>query len=168
MQIEEMVGQQLIQHQLSITSAESLTAGLFVSQLANVSGISAVLPGAFVTYSAAAKHQLVGVPNDLIENYGVVSEQVALAMASGAQAALNTDFAVSFTGVAGPDALEGHPAGTVFIGLVGPQQYAKVIKVGLTGDRSAVRQQSVTQGMQMVLDALADLKFLIKKDCSSV
>ena len=84
MQIEEMVGQQLIQHQLSITSAESLTAGLFVSQLANVSGISAVLPGAFVTYSAAAKHQLVGVPNDLIENYGVVSEQVALAMASGA------------------------------------------------------------------------------------
>ncbi|RRG17914.1 nicotinamide-nucleotide amidohydrolase family protein [Weissella viridescens] len=158
MTIEEMVGKQLIQQKLSITSAESLTAGLFVSQLANVSGISAVLPGAFVTYSATTKHQLVGVPTDLIDAYGVVSQQVALAMAKGAQAKLDTDFAISFTGVAGPDALEGHPSGTVFIGLVGPNQYGKVVKASFTGDRRAVRQQSVTQGMQMILDAIADLE----------
>ncbi|MBM7617128.1 PncC family amidohydrolase [Weissella uvarum] len=158
MQIEQELGQALIERNLTITSAESLTAGMFISQLANVRGISAVLPGAFVTYSAEAKQQLVNVSASIIDEFGVVSHQVALAMASGAKAALQTDFGVSFTGVAGPEILEGHPAGTVFIGVVGPGQYQDIQEYHFDGDRSEVRQKSVDMGMQMVLDALKVIK----------
>lgn len=157
MTIESEVGLALIEGQYTLTSAESLTAGMFVSELASVSGISAVLPGAFVTYSAAAKHQLVGVSQELIDSHGVVSAEVAYAMAQGARDTLQTDFAISFTGVAGPDELEGHPAGTVFIGLVGPKQFERTLECHFKGDRLAVRQASVQAGMQMILDALRNI-----------
>lgn len=157
MTIESEVGLALIEGQYTLTSAESLTAGMFVSELASVPGISAVLPGAFVTYSAATKHQLVGVSQELIDSHGVVSAEVAYAMAQGARDTLQTDFAISFTGVAGPDELEGHPAGTVFIGLVGPKQFERTLECHFKGDRSAVRQASVQAGMQMILDALRNI-----------
>lgn len=143
---QQQVGQSLIARHQTITSAESLTAGLFVATLAEVSGISAVLPGAFVTYAAAAKTKLVGVPAELITTYGVVSDQVARAMARGAQEKLATDWAISFTGVAGPDALEGHPAGTVYIGVATPSGKTLAQRYQFQGDRQAVREASVAAG----------------------
>lgn len=153
----EVVGKRLMELGQTITSAESLTAGLFVATLAEVSGISSVLPGAFVTYSAESKTQLINVAPELISRDGVVSASVAEAMASGARATLATDWAVSFTGVAGPDRLEGHPAGTVFIGIVGPN-LNETVEYHFTGDRQAVREQSV-QAAFVLLD-----KFLTGKD----
>jgi nicotinamide-nucleotide amidase len=153
----EVVGKRLMELGQTITSAESLTAGLFVATLAEVSGISRVLPGAFVTYSAESKTQLINVAPELISRDGVVSASVAEAMASGARATLGTDWAVSFTGVAGPDRLEGHPAGTVFIGIVGPN-LNETVEYHFAGDRQAVREQSV-QAAFVLLD-----KFLTGKD----
>ncbi|WPQ68687.1 nicotinamide-nucleotide amidohydrolase family protein [Weissella paramesenteroides] len=153
---QQRVGQSLIARHQTITSAESLTAGLFVATLAEVSGISAVLPGAFVTYAAAAKTKLVGVPAELITMYGVVSDQVARAMARGAQEKLATDWAISFTGVAGPDALEGHPAGTVYIGVATPSGKTLAQRYQFQGNRQAVREASVAAGFDWLAVLLSE------------
>ncbi|TPF02779.1 competence protein [Weissella paramesenteroides] len=153
---QQQVGQSLIARHQTITSAESLTAGLFVATLAEVSGISAVLPGAFVTYAAAAKTKLVGVPAELITTYGVVSDQVARTMARGAQEKLATDWAISFTGVAGPDALEGHPAGTVYIGVATPSGKTLAQRYQFQGDRQAVREASVAAGFDWLAVLLSE------------
>lgn len=153
---QQRVGQSLIARHQTITSAESLTAGLFVATLAEVSGISAVLPGAFVTYAAAAKTKLVGVPAALITTYGVVSDQVARAMARGAQEKLATDWAISFTGVAGPDALEGHPAGTVYIGVATPSGKTLAQRYQFQGNRQAVREASVAAGFDWLAVLLSE------------
>ncbi|AIG65731.1 nicotinamide-nucleotide amidohydrolase family protein [Weissella tructae] len=153
MTLIETLGDTLITKDLSITAAESLTAGMFLSELGNVPGISAVLPGGFVTYSAETKASMVDVSMDLITSKGVVSHEVAQAMAAGAQNKLNTDVAVSFTGVAGPGPSEGHAAGTVFIGLalngqVTSREYA------FQGDRLEVRTTAVNAAVEWLLDVL--------------
>ncbi|QIL50913.1 nicotinamide-nucleotide amidohydrolase family protein [Weissella coleopterorum] len=154
MKVIEKLGRRLIEQNQSITAAESLTAGMFVSQLANVSGISAILSGSFITYSAEAKEQLIGVSVEMIERYGVVSPQVAKAMARGAQQELNTNWAIGLTGVAGPEALEGHQAGTVYIGIAQPNGLVTAKLYQLTGDRMAVREQAVACGAQLILDLM--------------
>ncbi len=147
------VGELLIQKQQTITSAESLTAGLFASTLAEVSGISAALKGAFVTYSPEMKEALIGVPHILIQRHGVVSAQVAEAMARGAKYQTKADWAVSFTGVAGPDELEGQPAGTVFIAIIDDHDEVHIAQGHFAGNRQVVRQRSV----QHALDELTNL-----------
>ncbi|MCM0582312.1 nicotinamide-nucleotide amidohydrolase family protein [Weissella diestrammenae] len=144
------LGQKLIKMDETITAVESLTAGLFAATLAETPGISAVFPGAFVTYSATAKTLLTGVPQALIARYGVVSEQVAVAMAFGAAKKMQTDWAISFTGVAGPDSLEGHAAGTVYIGIVYGQRLSYVQAFQLEGDRQMVREAAVSAGMNLL------------------
>lgn len=107
--------------QQTISFCESLTAGLTCATVANVPGASDVLVGGLVTYSAQLKTSLAGVPAELIEREGVVSAAVAREMARGTRRRCNSDWAVSLTGVAGPDAQDGVPAGTVWIGLAGPR-----------------------------------------------
>lgn len=101
----------------TITAAESLTAGLFQAHLADFSGSSAVFNGGFVTYSMEEKSKMLDIPLADLQKYGVVSAETAKAMARGARKQTGADIAISLTGVAGPDELEGQPAGTVFIGL---------------------------------------------------
>ena len=105
----------------TIALCESLTAGLAAATLADVPGASDVLVGGLVTYSAELKTELAHVPADLIEEEGVVSAAVAREMARGARKVCGTDWAVALTGVAGPGAQDGMPAGTVWIGLAGPK-----------------------------------------------
>jgi len=87
---------------LTVATAESCTGGLVAGLLTEVPGSSAVLERGFVTYSNAAKHEMLGVPTALIEAHGAVSEPVAQAMAEGALARSAATLAVSITGVAGP------------------------------------------------------------------
>jgi PncC family amidohydrolase len=140
----------------TITSVESLTGGLFAAELTAVPGVSSILPGAVVTYAASAKISLVGVPQADVAQHGVVSAVVAADMAVGGRQTLQTDWAVSFTGVAGPDELEGHPAGTVFIGVASPKGVTTK-QFQFTGDRAAVRQASVQVGIDAVIDELRRL-----------
>lgn len=135
----------LRQRGAKITAAESLTGGLFQSTLCSVSGASAVFDGGFVTYAARAKHQLIGVRQATIEQAGVVSAQTAAEMAEGARRALAVDYGVAFTGVAGPEPLEGHPAGTVFVAIAQQGAAPRAWQLRLNGrlGRQVIRQQSV-------------------------
>ncbi|AUP04092.1 Competence-damage inducible protein [Streptococcus agalactiae] len=131
----------------TITAAESLTAGLFQSQLAEFSGASQVFNGGFTTYSMEAKSQLLGIPKKKLQEYGVVSHFTAEAMAQQARQLLKADFGIGLTGVAGPDELEGYPAGTVLLGLQ-PLKAFLLLKYRLEG-RAA--QMSVISVLYMLL-----------------
>lgn len=145
----EVVGNLLINSGVTISAAESLTAGMFQSRLADVAGISAVFPGGFVTYAPTAKEQLVGVPAQTVDQYGVVSEQTAKAMAEGTREKLDTDLAISFTGVASGE-LEGHSAGTVWIGLAARNQAPVAYLYHFGSDRQRNRERAVMAGLDLV------------------
>ncbi len=115
--LAETVVDLLIEKKKTVTAAESLTAGLFQATLGGIPGVSEVFPGGFVTYSAGTKSKLLGIDSALLESYGTVSQECAEAMAVYARKQAETDYAVAFTGVAGPDELEGQPKGTVWIAL---------------------------------------------------
>lgn len=153
--LAQVVVKTMITRQLSVTAAESLTAGAFQSTIGSVPGVSAIFPGGVVTYANAAKHQLVNVPQTTIDQAGVVSEATAIAMADGARAMLHTDVALSFTGVAGPDELEGQPAGTVWIGLAYRQRPTIGRLYHFAGDRQKIRERSVMAGLDLLRHALA-------------
>lgn len=140
--LEEVVIQQMIARHVTFTSAESLTAGLFQATAANVAGVSEIFPGGFVTYAEAAKAHLLAIDEGQLKRFGVVSRETAIAMAEGARKKFNTDFAMSFTGVAGPDELEGKPAGTVYAAIATPQKTYPFLWQ-LPGERNQIRARAV-------------------------
>lgn len=144
------VTQELIKRELSITSAESLTGGLFQSTIVGVAGASTIFPGGYVTYSDASKHSLLGVSEATISDNTVVSGPVAKEMAIGAKNLMGTSIGVSFTGVAGPDGLEGHPAGEVWIGLALPNGDTVQNKYVFNGNRQKIRQRSVNKAFELI------------------
>ena len=102
---------------LTVTTAESCTGGMIASAIVSVAGASACFKEGYITYSNEAKKKLLGVREDTLKQYTVVSAQVAQEMAAGAAAAAQSSLAVSVTGVAGPDPDEGNPVGLVYIGM---------------------------------------------------
>ena len=134
----------------TITAAESLTAGLFQAGLADFSGASQIFKGGFVTYSMEEKSKMLQIPLADLEKHGVVSTFTAEKMAEQARRLTASDIAVSLTGVAGPDELEGQPAGTVFIGLATDDQVTSV-KVNIAGrSRADVREIAVLHALNLV------------------
>jgi nicotinamide-nucleotide amidase len=115
-ELNEVVVHKLKEKNLTVASAESATAGMFASCIADVPGASDVMHSAFVTYSNESKIKNVGVPAEIIEKYGAVSPETAVAMAKGARDAVGSDIGISVTGYAGPDADPGHEAGEAYIG----------------------------------------------------
>ena len=150
----EVVVNLLKEKQLSITAAESLTAGEFQATLGTIPGVSEVFPGGFVTYSETTKASFLGINPMLLESVGVVSEECAKEMAEAALRLAETDFALSFTGVAGPDELEGKPKGTVYIALAQKDGETLISENHFTRDRSYVRHSSVMKGLDMVRRAI--------------
>lgn len=150
----QVVVAQLKQRHLTITAAESLTAGMFQSTLADVSGASTVFNGGFVTYSLAEKAHLLNIPTADLEAHGVVSAETAIAMASHSKHLLNADIGMGFTGVAGPNELEGQPAGTVYIGVALPNQTPFAKCYHFSGDRASVREQAVLMGLDLLYHQL--------------
>lgn len=140
--------------QLTVTAAESLTAGLFQATLASVAGASDVFPGGFVTYANQVKSELLGIAPEVIEQNGVVSAEIAQQMAQFAALKLKTNFGLGFTGVAGPDELEGQPVGTVFIALANQQQSIAIQEYHFSGQRNEIRNRAVEAGLKMLYDHL--------------
>lgn len=138
----------------TISAAESLTAGLFQSTLGEIPGVSAVFKGGFVTYSAETKERFLGIDHELLEQEGIVSEVCAMAMAEQARKLADVDFAVSFTGVAGPDELEGQPVGTVWIGVAEKGQPTVAVRHHFTRDRKYIRQSAVMKGLDLIRRAV--------------
>ena len=127
----------------SLVTAESLTGGGIGACLTSVSGASAVYKGGVISYTNAVKHKLLGVPMEILNEYGAVSAPTAKAMAEGARKVLEADVAVSVTGLAGPggDAF-GNPVGTVFIGY-SDNRITEVRHCLFSGDRESVRNQTL-------------------------
>ena len=152
--LASVVVEELKKRKRSITAAESLTAGLFQATLANFSGVSAIFNGGFVTYSLEEKAKILDIPREELEEHGVVSAFTAEKMAEQARLKTQSDFGISLTGVAGPDSLEGHPAGTVFIGL-SQASGTEVIQVNIAGrSRADVRKIAVMHAFNLVRKAL--------------
>ena len=152
--LASVVVEELKKRQKSITAAESLTAGLFQATLADFSGVSAIFNGGFVPYSLEEKSKMLDISEQELKEHGVVSEFTARKMAEQARLKTQSDYGVSLTGVAGPDSLEGHPAGTVFIGLAHAKD-TEVIKVNIAGrSRADVRQIAVMHAFNLVRKAL--------------
>ena len=116
--LEEVVLPLLKERGLTLSFAESCTGGLLAKRLTDLPGASAVFRGGVVSYTNAVKANILGVPEDLLDRYGAVSENVAIAMAEGCRNICGSDLALSVTGVAGPDRDDrGHEVGTVYMAL---------------------------------------------------
>lgn len=140
-----------------IATAESCTGGLIAGCLTEVAGSSDVVDRGFVTYSNAAKAEMLGVSPVLLEHPGpgAVSAEVAVAMAKGALAASQADVAVSATGIAGPGgATEGKPVGLVYLGWARRGGPARSVRHVFPGDRAAVRLATVREALILLEQAL--------------
>lgn len=152
-------GQQVIrilaEKKQTIVTAESCTGGLLAAALTDIPGASAAFYGGYVTYANAAKSRMIHVQARLIRDYGAVSNQVARAMADGARNTARADFAVSITGIAGPDGgSEKKPVGLVYIAV--SSELATVVIEHRFGDlgRDGIRKASVRAALELVLHVL--------------
>ncbi len=155
-------GQQVAAHCLdllrhagaTVATAESLTAGQISATLASVAGASDALRGGLTAYATDVKIAVLGVDAALVAAYGAVSTQCAEAMARQALELFHATWALSATGVAGPGEQEGKPAGTVFVGLAGPDG-VRVRALSLAGSRNQIRAATV-QAALTLLEAVLD------------
>jgi nicotinamide-nucleotide amidase len=143
----------LLRAQASLATVESLTGGRLAALITAVPGASASYLGGFVTYATEVKESLVGVPHELVERYGVVSAECARAMATGGRDATGATYAVSTTGVAGPDQQEGKPVGTVFVGIAGPDGVSAVA-MELVGDRQQIQDRACREALSALCGTL--------------
>ena len=156
--LERQVIAALKAHGLTLATAESCTGGLTAKRLTDVPGASAVFLGGVVSYTNGVKERTLGVPHDMLEEYGAVSEPVARAMAEGVRRLTGADFGVSVTGVAGPDRDDrGHDVGTVYVALSAKNETA-VQLLRLSGDRSAIRTAAADEMLRMLLACLQQTK----------
>ncbi|MBK1682412.1 CinA family protein [Rhodoferax fermentans] len=149
-----LVSNFLSQKQWMLATAESCTGGLIAAACTDLAGSSLWFERGFVTYSNAAKTELLGVPAELIEQHGAVSEPVARAMASGALAHAHAQVAVAVTGVAGPSGGSADkPVGTVWFGWATPTGLFSDCQ-HFAGDRAAVRAATVQHALTRLLALL--------------
>lgn len=135
----------------TLSTAESCTGGMIGSMLCAVSGASKVYKGGVISYCDEIKNRLLYVSKSDLQEYGAVSEAVAVAMALGARNALQTDVSLSVTGLAGPDGDEyGNPVGLVFIGYADEEKsFAR--EYHFSGDREQIRQAAAREALKLIL-----------------
>ena len=137
-------------------TAESCTGGWIAQVITSVPGSSAWFDRGYITYSNAAKTEMLGVPAELLTAHGAVSEAAVRAMADGALRASRAQVALAVTGIAGPDGgTPDKPVGTVWFGWALPDAPTRAERRQLAGDRDAVRRQSVAIALRGVLDLIA-------------
>lgn len=136
----------------TLATAESLTGGRLAAALTAVPGASASYRGGVVAYASEVKVQVLGVPEDVVARFGVVSAECAAAMARGVRLLTGATYGVATTGVAGPSEQEGKPVGTVFVTVDGPGG-GPTLALELTGDR----EQVVSRTCDEALSALVSL-----------
>ena len=140
---------------LTVATAESCTGGLVSAALTSVAGSSAVVERGFVTYSNAAKSELLGVPAALIDRHGAVSEPVARSMAGGALARSVAQVSVAVTGIAGPGGgTADKPVGLVHFASAGPEGVVHAERRFGDIGREAVRLASVRVALELLLDRI--------------
>lgn len=148
----------LIDNNLTISCAESLTGGLITAELINYPGISKSLGCGFVTYSNESKNELLGVKKETLEKYGAVSHETAREMAGYLRKKAKSDIALASTGIAGPSGGSiKKPVGTVYLSLA-IDNYIITRKFIFKGSRYSIRKQSVNQAIKLLRDGIKKYK----------
>ncbi|HFH2225414.1 TPA: nicotinamide-nucleotide amidase [Shigella flexneri] len=149
MQLSEQVGQALKARGATVTTAESCTGGWVAKVITDIAGSSAWFERGFVTYSNEAKAQMIGVREETLAQHGAVSEPVVVEMVIGALKAARADYAVSISGIAGPDGgSEEKPVGTVWFAFSTARGEGITRRECFSGDRDAVRRQATAYALQ--------------------
>lgn len=155
--LPEWAGKTLIEEGLTFASAESLTAGMITSTLAEVPGISSVLRGGIVCYENPVKEKVLGVSGETLRRYGAVSEECCREMAVRIRAIMGCDIGVATTGLAGPAGDEGKPVGLVYTGIC-TKDGVRVEENHFRGTREDIRVRSMNKVFKMFRDYLKERK----------
>ena len=151
MQLSEQVGQALKARGATVTTAESCTGGWVAKTLTDIAGSSAWFERGFVTYGNEAKSQMIGVSEATLLDHGAVSEPVGVEMAIGALRAARADYAISVSGIAGPDGGSAEkPVGTVWFGVASASGQGVTQRECFAGDREAVRRQATAYALNLL------------------
>ena len=155
--MEQVVGDLLRERRLTLAAAESCTGGLFLSRLTDIPGSSDYVVGGAVLYSNEMKTALAGVPPELIQAHGAVSEPVAVALAEGIRDRTGADIAVGITGIAGPGGgTPQKPVGTVAVAVLAPNRPVHVRTFQMFGNRTMIKFSATQGALEMVRRALVD------------
>ena len=159
--LEEVVEQLLKDQGLTLGVAESCTGGLMAKRLTDVPGSSQVFRGGVVSYTNEVKARVLGVPQELLDQFGAVSAPVAQAMAEGARKLLQCDIALSSTGVAGPDRDDrGNEVGTMFVAIATPKgSYVRALNLGNRPVRARLRTQTAHHAFDLARRYLSGLPY---------
>ena len=159
--LESVVVSLLKEKHLTIGTAESCTGGLLAKRLTDLPGVSQVYKGGIVSYTNEVKHNLLGVPQELLDLYGAVSAPVAQAMAEGARAALHCDIALATTGVAGPDKDDwGNEVGTMFVAIATPEgTHVRALTLGARPVRQRLRTHTAHHAFDLARRYLSGLPY---------
>lgn len=155
--LEGALGDMLRQHDLTLATMESCTGGLLANTITNVPGSSGYFRGGLVSYATELKIEW-GVDPEVIAQHGVISAECARAMARAARERLRADIAIGITGVAGPDPQEGHPPGTIHIGLDSGFAVPQSVSYHFAQGREAVKRRAVTTALALLRRTLIDWK----------
>ena len=152
------LAEQLLRRHQLLAAAESCTGGWLAKACTDRAGSSGWFERGFVTYSNAAKQELLGVSAATLDRHGAVSREVVLEMVTGALTCSRAHWAVAISGIAGPGGgTEQKPVGTVWFGWAGPGDWQLAQKARFEGDRDAVRHQAVAAALQVLLQRLIEL-----------
>lgn len=144
----------LLENNLTIAAAESLTGGRFADALVSIPGAGEVFKGSIVSYASSSKVDVLGIPEHVIEKKGVVSEACSNEMAIRVREKFDASIGISFTGVAGPDPAEGKEVGTVFISIMQEGKEVVTKSYYFHGGRNTIRNRSVKKGMELLYEWL--------------
>ena len=147
--LASVVGRHLQERQQTLSVMESLTGGLLASTITDFQGSSKYFVGGVVAYSSDLKAQM-GVPREILDRYGAVSEETARVMAHAVRDRLGTDFGIGVTGVAGPDKQEDKPVGTVHVAVEGPRGVVTGMGPGWRGGRSDNKRHAVLLALNLL------------------
>lgn len=146
------LGSRLTKARLTVSVAESCTAGLLGSLITDQPGSSAYFIGGVIAYSDEVKRAQLGVPAELLARYGAVSREVAIAMGEGVRSKFGTELAASITGIAGPDAEGSKPVGLTYI-AVASQRGTTCNEYRFKGDRWSNRREAADEALRLLIDA---------------
>jgi len=143
----------LIEKNISISSCESFTGGLFASTLTTFPGVSKVFKGSLVAYQNEVKKDVLGIEGHIFNEFGVISDKMAIEMAIRSKELFKSDLSVSFTGNAGPSSLEDKPLGIWFLGIVFKDK-ALVYEFMEKGSRDVIRLNAVNKAFGILLEII--------------
>lgn len=153
----ENVIDELARMNLTISSCESITGGWFAKTVSDIPGASRTFKGSIVAYTDDIKLNVVKIKQEILKNYGAVSSECAVAMATNIKLLFKADIGISFTGNAGPTNLEQKPLGLVYIAL-SFQDTCLVKQFNFSGSRDEIRRLSLAAGLKLLKDNLIKIK----------